>query len=48
MSKMWNIEGTFSGVVEADSEEEAKNAFDLGFDVDSYDILDVWSEEDDD
>lgn len=47
MSKPYIVDGTFSAVVYADSEEDAKLSFDP-IDIDDYQILSVEAEEDDD
>lgn len=44
MNKLYFIEGTFSGSIEAESEEEAKTYFDT-LDIDDYRIMSVEAEE---
>lgn len=45
--KLYIIEGTFSAITEGTSEEDAKASFDP-LDIDSYSILSVEEEEDND
>jgi hypothetical protein len=46
MSRLYIVDGTFSALVEAESEEDAKASFDH-IDIDNYQILSVEEEEDD-
>ena len=43
--KLYIVDGTFSALVEAESEEDAKASFDP-IDIDDYQILSVEAEED--
>jgi hypothetical protein len=46
MSRLYIVDGTFSALVEAESEEDAKVSFDP-MDIDDYRILSVEAEEED-